>query len=676
MGRLWIFVVGMVLSACSVSELAAVDELDYEDEALPALVVGAESSDTRILPARVGYPIRMGAARTTSMQQAWVQLVGSSRVELRTLILTAGLNDFGLPTARAMLDQVGAPYQVVNTQSQNLTEALLVNPDGSGRFQAIVLTNNLLVTEDEQPTFSQSEWELLWEYQRKFSVRSVSLFTNPTAAPDDFCLVYKSEKSYENSNYSGYLTLEAQNFLGLKAGAKVQLRGAYVYKTALKPGCNAQALLQDSKSNVLAVLANSEGLERLGLTFATDPDTVYTQVFLTGMLRWMTRGVFVGEHRKFIHVDNDDWGNTNAIRHSDGTIAPTPYRLSADHVNKLVQRQQLFRQTYAGVLSGFRLHIAYNGDLLDPQAPPSCDGIGSSEPLSSVTRCYGNEFYWINHTFTHLALNFTNYQNTREEIELNLQRANQLGLEVPRSVLKTGEYSGWGHYATAANPEPRDRGLSNSNPNLIQAMKDLGVRYAHANMSVRSHQPNCFNCVIYHPLDPAVVLVPDWTVDIGYHVSVPSEATSFYNSQFGPTGSNPIWTRDLTYSQLMETSTDTALVHILSGSVYSHTFHQPNLKAFSGNRNLNLDWLERLFKKYTNLMSEPVANLSWTQLAQYAENRTQHIQTLGGVQAMWNRSSAQITLQPNQAGLLFLSRPSGSTQVSFAAGESKSFSAQ
>jgi hypothetical protein len=624
----------------------------------------------------IGHPIRISKrANPATAQQIRPQLVGSSRLELRTLILTAGLDDFGLSTAKAMLDQVGAPYQVINTRSESLTESKLVNPDGSGRFQAVVLTNNLLVTEDEDSTFNQAEWELLWEYQRKFSVRSVSLFTNPSEAPDDFCLVYKSEKSYENSNLSGYITPEAQGLLRLNPSAKVQLRGAYVYKTALKPGCDAQALLRDSKDNVLAVRANSDGLERMGLTFANDPDSVYTQVFLTGLLRWMTRGVFLGQHRKFIHLDNDDWGTTNAIRRADGSIAPTTYRLSPDHLNKLVQRQKAFRQSYSSVLNDFRLHIAFNGDLLDPQAPLSCDGVGSLEPLTSVTLCHKNEFYWINHTFTHLALNTTGYQETRDEIEFNLQRAAQLGLEVPRSVLKTGEYSGWGYYATPSDPIPIDRGLGSSNRNLIQAMKDLGVRYAHSNQSISSHQASCFNCAIYHPLDPSVVLIPDWTVDVGYHVSLPSEATSFYNSQFGPNGEFPIWTQDLSYSQMMEADTDTALVHILSGSVYSHTFHQPNLKAFSGNRSLNMDWLERLLKKYTRLTDEPIATLPWTGLAQYAENRTNHMQTLsGGVAALWDRSSKQITLRPNRAGLLFLSRPSGSASTSFAAGESRTFS--
>jgi hypothetical protein len=164
-------------------------------------------------------------------------------------------------------------------------------------------------------------------------------------------------------------------------------------------------------------------------------------------------------------------------------------------------------------------------------------------------------------------------------------------------------------------------------------------------------------------------------VDIGFHVSTSSEAASFYNSLYGPGGSFPIWSADLTYSQMMEADTNTALVHILSGSVYSHTFHQPNLKAFSGNRSLNMDWLERLFKKYAKLTNEPVSNLPWTQLAQYAEDRTSHQQTLnGGVAAVWDRSSRQITLRPNRSGLLFLSRPSGSGPVSFGAGESKSFS--
>jgi len=72
---------------------------------------------------------------------------------------------------------------------------------------------------------------------------------------------------------------------------------------------------------------------------------------------------------------------------------------------------------------------------------------------------------------------------------------------MPDTVLKTPEYSGLGVYTEDPNCDtcvPVDHGLTGSNPHLLQAAKDLNVKYLHGNMSFASHVPAHYNANLVH----------------------------------------------------------------------------------------------------------------------------------------------------------------------------------
>ena len=170
--------------------------------------------------------------------------------------------------------------------------------------------------------------------------------------------------------------------------------------------------------------------------------------------------------------------------------------------------------------------------------------LGGPAQLTATSRCLRNQYRWVNHTVEHPELNATDYATTRAEIAGNLTIAATLGLPVNGTVLKTPEYSGLGVYHPDPNNDvdpPTDFGLGASNPHLLQAAKDLGVRYLHGNMSFPSHVPSCFNCAIVHPMEPAVLVVPDWPTNVAYHTTTPAEQTAFYNSLYGPGGRFPFF---------------------------------------------------------------------------------------------------------------------------------------
>src|SRR5918993_2246258 len=81
--------------------------------------------------------------RLSSEASASTAATGS--VGLRALVLAVDSDDFGVATWQSTLDRVGAAYDVLHTRTTALTSETLVRPDGSGRYNAILLTNSMLV---------------------------------------------------------------------------------------------------------------------------------------------------------------------------------------------------------------------------------------------------------------------------------------------------------------------------------------------------------------------------------------------------------------------------------------------------------------------------------------------------------------------------------------------------
>jgi len=171
-------------------------------------------------------------------------------------------------------------------------------------------------------------------------------------------------------------------------------------------------------------------------------------------------------------------------------------------------------------------------------------------------------------------------------------------------------------------------------------------------MSFKSHQPSCFDCGIVHPLEPSLLIVPDWPTNIAYHVTTPAEETTFYNSYYGPTGKFPYWDHNLTYSEIVGWETDIAMQHVMSGSVYTHTFHQGNLRQYSSGKNLAFDWVNGVVGKYNASYNVPLLTPKWADLAAYAANRTAHSGTSATV--VWDRTANTLTATSASGGKLFL----------------------
>ncbi len=606
--------------------------------------------------------------------QIRTQAIDTNRVQLRLLVIAADDSDFMLNAWIQILDRLATPYDVFIASQTTLTYDGLVASDGTGRYNGILITNSQLVYSPDggatwANAFDASEWNALWQYERDFAVREVDFYTYPSTYPQDFCLRMTGQIDTTLAPIQATLTPSGSSvFTYLKDGVTVPIQYAWVYQATLAPGCDATPLLVDDAGDVLAAMSTStDGRERIAVTVAQNPYFVYTQLLGYGLVRWATHDVYLGDLRFFLKTDVDDWGIPSDERLPDGTICtddPTypygeqcpPFRISAADAIAVAAQQDSLHATYP-LASAFKLDIAFNGEGLDTSVPASCDpNVSSADPLSSVTRCLAKTFNWINHTFSHPYMESETYAGTRDEIRRNAKVAKALKLESTKTILKTGDFSGLGYYfgsgggACPAWVLPpwgstyTDYGLLCSNDDFLRGASSLGVRYIESNNSIPGHQAPCLNCGIRHPLQPDIMLLPDWPNNVHYWATTPEELTSSYNAIYGPGGSMEFFDHNLSYAEILAEETTISLYH-LQTTVYPHYFHQGNLRAYASGHSLAFDWIESLVAAYSSYYKVPLLTPTWDELASYIAQHTLHEEAVAnGATAVWDRAGGTITI--------------------------------
>ncbi|WP_416904181.1 hypothetical protein [Micromonospora echinospora] len=612
-------------------------------------------------------PTRSGTVKVTgSTQKSRGGGVGTQaindKVTLRALVVATNTSDFGVPAITTTLDRVGAKYDVFYSATQALTASVLVDANGVGRYNAILLTSGTLLYEsggNYLAGFTDSEWNLLWAYERNFEVRQVALYTSYGTWPEDYCLTSNGEGGVGETPLPVSLTTAGAGvFDYLNSAAQIPVTGSYVYRNAIRSGCSADALMTNG-SDVLAVRSTSfDGRERIALTFTSNQYLLHTDLLVYGLFRWATKGLHLGEQKHHLNVDLDDWFSPSAHYKDDGTVEYSPgFRLSGHDAVNLDAQQTALRTAYP-LASGFTFTIPYNGFGIDPFAGDTCSPNGGPNTLTATSKCLKNNFRWINHTYSHPALNTTDYTTTYNEIVNNRTEGAAIGLNAPDNVLKTPEYSGLGVYnATPSNPGAplTDFGLAASNPDLIEAAADLGIDTVAGNMSFASHVPPNFNTAKAHPMDTSISVVPCWPTNIAYFTTTGSEQAHFYNSLYGPNGAFPYWPTDRTYAQVLDLEATVGLQHVASGSIYAHTFHIGNVRDYDSGKTLVTDWVKEVVSRYSSYYSVPLLNSSWAQIATYTKARTAHFAALGaGASAVYDRTTGQITVTSPADGSLQL----------------------
>jgi hypothetical protein len=235
---LWIAV--LLLAGCQ--QQSAIE--DVENIPIPTQVgVAPKPSHNRLghhlgyisptLPSQ-GKPQQVGEIKAPAIGQkvagVRAQAFPTRLLDLRLLLVSATANEIEFLTWKAELNRLGVPYDtLVATEEAPLTPARLVNADGSGRYQAVLLTTNNLSYDSGGgnfiSAFGNDEWTALFAYERDYGVRQVALYGFPSTFPEDYCTRVTGVEAVQGSDYPVRLTPEgADTFSYLKPTAQIPLR--------------------------------------------------------------------------------------------------------------------------------------------------------------------------------------------------------------------------------------------------------------------------------------------------------------------------------------------------------------------------------------------------------------------------------------------------------------------
>ncbi len=577
------------------------------------------------------------------------------RIDLRTLIISSGTaeQDSALALMKGLHDRLGVPYELLDSRTEQLTQSRL-SSGKHGYYNAIILTDASLWDPDAAngSGFTSEEWHILHEYEKKFSVRESVVSGYPVTDPAlGFDYGLENAHSFTTS-FSGQWHLPAggselfekvntDNPLPLKGYAV----GADAHKTATGP--EVQPLLTEQRSGkiLIALLNYPDGREVLFSGIANGPSYIHSQLLAYEFLNFATRGVFIGARQVCLNLHVDDLFLSDSLWDPDtnSTAEDREYRLSPHDVRNTIHLLQELRRDYP-TAAHLKLDFAFNGK-----------GTGLEDELYQTIYSSGDEFRYINHTFSHRDMDKsagTTYQLARYEIEQNRtvwQQLNLPGFERNREVLVSGMHSGLTDRATST-PYPEGK-----NDAFLRAARDAGIRYLASDAS----RPNQNHEQFVDGYD--ILLLPRHPTALFFNVTRPATLQDEYNYMFHDSyvergldpattpGANPA---PLSYREILERDAEQAIRDMLSYSLWPHYFHQSNLMDYDGGKTLLTDWLETVLSRYERLTRLPIRSLPYYEIGRQTENRL--ASRRAGVVGIWNLDIDTVTLSARQKAEIFV----------------------
>jgi len=233
------------------------------------------------------------------------------------LVVSARFDDPGLISTENYLNEQGKSYKTLIASQEELTEAKLIDENGKGLYEGIILTEGALSFERDGEwlsAFESEEWELLWNYEALFGVRQVTLYTFPASEPENYGLSLNNVINASEANYHLNFTEEGQAILNVLSN-DLTLNNAYAYQAKIETveGIETTPLLVDLEGNVFAVLSVQDGRERLAFTMAQSEFSGHTEQLLPTMFNWLSDvqaakakgplGLFSVEIERFILIN-------------------------------------------------------------------------------------------------------------------------------------------------------------------------------------------------------------------------------------------------------------------------------------------------------------------------------------------------------------------------------------
>ncbi|HVT08800.1 MAG TPA: polysaccharide deacetylase family protein [Polyangia bacterium] len=491
---------------------------------------------------------------------AGVSRLAGATVDARVLVITTDGTDPAAAAAQAALKRLGTPFDV-----HDATHGARLTPDqlaaGShGRYNAILLDRGALLTGGGASAFTNAEWQELADYEAGFGVRRAALYTLPDAGYG-----FAPATTTAAGTVAAHCTSDgAKVFVGANCANPIAIANAVVYTAAPADASTVPLLTDDAGHALAATRRNPDGRETLALTFSQADGAAHTMQLMYGVIRWASRGVFIGERHTYAGVQIDDLFLASAMYDGSPAVRITDADLQAFFDWQTSRRAKL-------VTADFRAAFCVN----------TAKAV-AGDALTAKAQAIGSGFAWINHTWDHLDMTAMDYASALSEFTRNDDRVAQLGL-TPYSV------------SVAVTPDVS--GLTNAN--VLAAAAAAGIHDLVSDTSQPGYDNPSFNEGIPSMLQPGILLIPRRPTELYYSVSTTAQWVAEYNARHSA---------NLDYPALIDKVSNTLLGYLLRGENDPWMFHQANTRDNGGGHSLLSDLLDAAFDKYAALMTVPVVS--------------------------------------------------------------------
>lgn len=533
---------------------------------------------------------------------ARAQFAGPRRITQKVLLLTADEEQPSYLAARDALLRMGVPFQMVNAAEQEITDALLTDQQSTCHFSAVVFSTSGLgyldpITGTWGSALSQDEWQRITNFQIECSAREAVWYAWPSA---DLGLAYVGTFSSDDTVPA---TIANPGFFKRVPGnATIAYQHAAGYRAAGIGGTMTKPIVTDSEGfMLLATYTRPDGTEVIVSMVDSNPYLLHALALEYDIIRWLTRGMFIGQKQTYLAPQIDDLFISNDMwrvdLHANPADSTTTFRITgSDLTNIATWQSSLQARLPAG--SSFRTIMAYNG-------LGTTEGYSPDTSLLAVATNSGGTFEWLNHTWGHDNMDAMTRAEATSVITQNCDTGASLGL----SGLSCDELV-----------TPDISGLASAE--VIQGMIDAGVRYVVSDTSRAASDPRfaanpgdnpSFNVGRDSPLDARVYQVPRHPTNVFYDVKDPTDMVDSYNTRFPGSAS---------YAQILDLNTSWPLLYLLQGDLDPLMFHQPNLAAYdAAGHSLYGDFVDALVTKYVALSNAPVITLSQRAIGEAMKQR-------------------------------------------------------
>lgn len=577
-----------------------------------------------------------------------------TNVNMKILVLTtADFIKYDNPVAIA-LKSYSIPYDLIAFSATNPPpdHLDLYEKDGRPKYNAVVVNGGSLAYYNESTEMwvsylNTTQWQYLYDYEAKYNIRHVSISSSLNISIGN--ALYENEEWGRIKDKQRLCVADNEetkalfNNAQVKITAPLDISGIYhtrinINETYSKPILYYAEDDGEKASKAVASTINvySDNREELSFYFGFGSWSQTCVILNHLWISWVTKNLYNGFRRVYFTPQIDDvFMATDVVdvaHDSERTEFSFNYRNTPFDMDKIIQFQNDITSEMPDG-SFYRVELAFNGNgvlyvvnqtnsfeidgdrYVDLEyVKPAGTGV-SRWPIENYTLNYDAEylrkdklfdyfysndtareqFFWSSHTFTHENLDDATTVDVDNEIRVNIEFADRIGLTDKK------------YFSRKAIITPQISGLHNVD--AINVFKKYGIEAGTGDLSrsaiINKENPYLpFVTTLESSNFEGFPILPRTPTEIYFLCSTREENTWMYNRiYFNYFKFNSTW------DQIAERESKRTLLLMTLLRHEPHQFHQANLRYYesdSGNKyghSLLEDWTRAvvsLYKKYVN----------------------------------------------------------------------------